>query len=42
MNMNAKEKNKIDAMLKELEEALKFQNEEDRIDVKASFIQLYT
>lgn len=40
MNMNAKEKNKIDLMIKELENALKFENEEERIDVKASFIQL--
>ncbi len=38
--MNAKEKKKIDLMIKELEEALKFENEEDRIEVKASFIQL--
>ncbi len=38
--MNAKEKKKIDLMIKELEEALKFENDEDRIEVKASFIQL--
>lgn len=31
---------KIEAQLKKLEELLKFENEEDRIDVKASFIQL--
>ena len=38
--MNAKEKKKIDLMIKELEEALRFENEEDRIEVKASFIQI--
>ena len=38
--MNAKEKKKIDLMIKELEEALSFENEEDRIEVKASFIQI--
>lgn len=38
--MNAKEKYKINLMINELENALKFENEEDRIDVKASFIQL--
>jgi len=40
MNMNAKEKNKIESMLNELEEALKFENQEDRIELKASFIQI--
>ena len=40
MNMTAKEKNKIDLMIKELDKALKFENEEDRIEVKASFIQM--
>jgi transcriptional regulator with XRE-family HTH domain len=38
--MNAKEKKKINSMIKELGEALKFENEEDRIEVKASFIQI--
>ena len=38
--MNAKEKNKIESMLNELEEALKFENQEDRIELKASFIQI--
>lgn len=38
--MNVKEKNKINLMINELEKALKFENEDDRIDVKASFIQL--
>jgi len=38
--MSAKRKKKIDFLIKELEEALKFENKEDRIDVKASFIQL--
>lgn len=39
MNMSSKN-DKIEAQLKKLEELLKFENEEDRIDVKASFIQL--
>ncbi len=33
-------KNKIDSMIKELEEALAFKDDEERIEVKASFIQL--
>jgi transcriptional regulator with XRE-family HTH domain len=37
MNMSAK---KIDLLISELEDALKFENYEDRIEVKASFIQL--
>jgi len=38
--MNAKEKNNISSKIKELEEALKFKNEKDRIEINASFIQL--
>lgn len=38
--MTAKKNNKIDLMIKELGEALKFENEEERIELKASFIQL--
>jgi len=38
--MTAKRNNKIDLMLKELEEALKFENEDERIELKASFIQI--
>ncbi|MCF6270995.1 MAG: helix-turn-helix domain-containing protein [Melioribacteraceae bacterium] len=38
--MSAKKLDKIDLMINELGEALKFKNEDDRIDVKASFIQL--
>lgn len=38
--MTAKGKNKINSMIKELDKALKFENEEDRIEVKASFIQM--
>ncbi|MDA3861040.1 MAG: hypothetical protein PF445_07415, partial [Melioribacteraceae bacterium] len=38
--MSAKRLDKIDLMINELGEALKFKNNEDRIEVKASFIQL--
>jgi len=38
--MSVKKKDKIDLLLIELENALKFENEEERIDLKASFIQL--
>lgn len=37
--MNSKN-DKIESQLKKIEELLRFDNEEDRIDVKASFIQL--
>ncbi|MFZ1288542.1 MAG: helix-turn-helix transcriptional regulator [Melioribacteraceae bacterium] len=38
--MSVKENRKIDLMIEELENALKFENEDERIDVKASLIQL--
>lgn len=38
--MNSSNSKKIDLLMEEFQEFLKFDNDEDRIDVKASFVQL--